>query len=139
MDISLSKVPGVDHEGQCWKVRCLKIGGKDPVNASLIEWSRKQRNDFRAIIKVMKMAATQGRIENPKHVKKSANPAHGDVYEIIAFTGVCRVMFFYDDDEERVIVCTNPYEKGASQDAAFGRCAQLKELYFKNKPIIHES
>jgi len=81
----------------------------------------------------MRLAAQLVRVQNPKHVKKSANPRHGNVYEMLAYTGAARLMFFYDDEERALIVCTNEYEKSkGDQDAAFARCAALRELYLKH-------
>ncbi len=80
-------------------------------------------------MKVMCLAAQQDRVRNPKHVKKSGNAAHGNVYEMIAYTSRARLMFFYDDAEESLIICTNEYEKKGDQDAAFARCAALREIY----------
>jgi len=52
---------------------------------------------------------------------------------MIAYTGAARLMFFYDDSERALIVCTNEYEKSrGDQDAAFARCATLRNLYLKH-------
>jgi len=108
----------------------LVVGGKDPVRAALDRWAREHPAGYKAIMKVMQLAAQQVRITNPKHVKRSGNPAHGQVYEMLGYTSVCRLMFFYDERRDRCIVCTNDYEKGrGDQDAAFRRCAELKGLY----------
>ena len=43
---------------------------------------------------------------------------------VIAYTGVARLMFFYDERKEKIIVCTNHYQKSqGDQEAAFERCA----------------
>ena len=135
MKIELLEIPGIEprHE-TVWKVRALVVEDRDPVGDAMYEWGRKHPDDYRAILKVMRLAAQQRRVTNPKHVKISANPDHGDVYEMIAYTGVARLMFFYDETDAAMIVCTNPYEKGrGSQDAAFGRCAAFRDLYRKNR------
>lgn len=135
MHVELQDIPGLDATCQTvWKIRSLAIDGKDPVRAALVDWQRKYPADFKAIYKVMKLAGQQHRVQNPKHIKKSSNPAHGNAYEMIAYTGVCRLMFFYDEQDASIIVCTNPFEKGGDQDAAFGRCAAFRDLYFQSKP-----
>jgi len=63
------------------------------------------------------------------------DPRDGDVYEMIAYTGVARLMFFYDEEDDALIVCTNDYEKSrGDQSAAFRRCAALRSYYFRNRP-----
>lgn len=129
--LKLVQIPGLeDQEANEWKVRALVVCGKDPVRSALARWSREHPAGYKAIMKVMRMAAQTERVTNPKHVKRSSNPAHGQVYEMLGYTTVCRLMFFYDERREHCIVCTNDYEKGrGQQDAAFGRCAELKALY----------
>lgn len=139
MTIELLEIPGIEAEHQTvWKVRALVIDGRDPVRVALVRWLREYPDDYKAIMKVMRLAAQQERVINPKHVKKSSNSKHGNAYEMIAYTGVARLMFFYDDREEAIIVCTNEFEKGrGDQSAAFQRCASLRDLYLgqrKNKP-----
>ncbi len=135
MRVELHEIPGLDDACQTvWKVRSLAIEGKDSVQAALVEWQKRYPNELKAIVKVMKLATQQQRVQNPKHVKKSSNPKHVDAYEMIARTGVCRLMFFYDEQNASIIICTNPFEKGGDQDAAFARCAALRDLYFQHKP-----
>ena len=130
--VVLVEIPGFDPKFETeWKVRALVVNGQDPVRAALIRWSRSCDKDFTAIMKVMRLAAQQKRVRNPKHVKKCANSAHGDVYEMIAYTSTARLMFFYHEAEQSLIVCTNDYEKKGSQDAAFARCAALKAIFLK--------
>jgi hypothetical protein len=117
-----------------WQVRALVVDGRDPVRVALFNWKRAYPNDYKAIIKVLKLAASQRRVLNQKHVKKSRNKAHGEVFEAIAYTGIARLMFFYDEREKSLIVCTNEYEKGSGdQDVAFERCAKLRDFYQRNK------
>ena len=136
MAIELVEIPGIEPRFETvWKVRALVIDERDPVRTALLQWKREYPKDFRAILKVMRIAAQQRRVLNPKQVKKSTNPKHGDVYEMIAYTGVARLMFFYDEADETLIICTNKYEKGrGEQDAAFERCATLRDLYQSNRP-----
>ena len=131
MKLELVEIPGLEPRYETeWKVRALVIECRDPVRAALVRWMREYPDDFKAIMKVMRLAAQQKRVQNQKHVKKSANAKHGNVYEMIAYTGVARLMFFYDETENAIIVCTNEYEKSrGDQDAAFQRCADLRDLY----------
>lgn len=117
-------------------MRALVVDGRNPVLVALIRWQREYPDDYTAIMKVMRLAAQQYRVRNPKHVKKSSDPKHGNAYEMIAYTGIARLMFFYDEDEESLIICTNEFEKGGGdQSAAFQRCVTFRELYLKQRPI----
>jgi len=134
MKVELAEIPGFDARYEkMWKVRALAIDNKNPALAALVNWQKHRPNDFRAILKVMRIAAQQDRVRNPKHVKKCGNPKHGEVYEMIAYTSTSRLMFFYDNDGESLIVCTNEHEKKGDQDAAFERCATLKAIYLASK------
>lgn len=136
MTIELSDIPGLEARHQTeWKVRALVVDGRNPVLAALVRWQREYPSDYKAIMKVMRLAAQQKRVLNPKHVKKSADDKHGNAYEMIAYTGIARLMFFYDEDEESLIICTNEFEKGGGdQSAAFQRCVTFRELYLKQRP-----
>jgi hypothetical protein len=133
--IELIEIAGLEARHQTrWKVRALVIDKRDPVTVALVRWQREYPNDYKAIMKVMRLAAQQKRVMNPKHVKKSDDTRHGNAYEMIAYTGIARLMFFYDEHEEALIVCTNPFEKGVGdQSVAFQRCANLRDLYLKQR------
>ena len=142
MTFKLEEIPGLDPSVQTvWKVRALVIchpdGDRNPTLAALDRWSREHPKAHKAIIKVMKIAAQQQRVQNQKHVKKSTNELHGDVYEMIACTDIARLFFFYEkgeNGEDSLIICTHEYEKGGGdQDAAFKRCAAFRDLYRKHK------
>lgn len=138
MRVELVEIAGIEKRHETvWKIRALVLENRDPVTDALDRWQQKHLRDYKAIIKVMQMTGQQSRVLNPKHVKKSSNPDHGEVYEMLAYAGVARLMFFYDDEDAALIVCTNGYEKGwggsDSQDAAFARCAAFKKLYLQKK------
>lgn len=136
MTIELVEIPGLDTRCQTeWRVRALVVDGRDPVRAALIRWQSDYPDDYKAIMKAMRIAAQQYRVRNPKLVKKSADKKHGNAYEFIAYTNIARLMFFYDEAEDSLIVCTNEFEKGGGdQSAAFKRCVDLRDLYLKNRP-----
>ncbi|HZM01733.1 MAG TPA: hypothetical protein VFC44_01810 [Candidatus Saccharimonadales bacterium] len=134
MTLESVEIPGIDSRTETvWKVRALVLNGKDPVRAALFRWSKTRPKDYAAIMKVMRLAAQQDHVRNPKHVKKSGNPQHGSVYEMIAYTSTARLMFFYDEAESALIISTNAYEKKGDQDAAFARCATLRDIYRERK------
>jgi mRNA-degrading endonuclease RelE of RelBE toxin-antitoxin system len=137
MSVKLIDIPFIDGRiPPCWRVCALEIDGKSPALAALLEWQRRELEDFKKIVKVLRMQAGQReRLKDQKHVKKSANPKHGDVYEFRAHRGHARLMFFYDDRDRKVVVCTNSFwkEKG-SQDQAFATAAVFKSLYEQKRP-----
>ena len=79
----------------------------------------------------MKRVGQTIRVRDPKHVKKSTNPKHKDVYEMRADKGHARLMFFYSRrDKTAVAACTNKYWKGqGDQNQAFELCDQLRRKY----------
>ncbi len=150
MEIKLVDVPGLDIPTGTkarWRVVTLEIDGRNPAYEQLAEWYgsydladkiEKPGPEFKKIAKSMVRAATREIVRSDQFVVKSTNPKHGDVYELRAPRGHARIMFFYDDDSESLIVCTNPYSKGKghsnkAQDQAFAHCAFLKEKYLQWK------
>lgn len=135
MTITLAEIPGLDPAVQTvWKVRELVIDDHHPVQVALDRWIKEHPAGHKTILKVMRLAAQQERVLNPKHVKKSTNPKHGDVYEMIAYTEIPRLFFFYEKGTDSLIICTNDFDKGdGDQDAAFKRCADLRDFYRKHK------
>jgi len=134
MKIELIDIPNLEmgHPTR-WKIKALVMDGTCPVLDDLLEWKRNSVADFKKIIKVMKIVSQLDRVRDEKHVKKSANPAHRDVYEMRAHHDSARVMFFYSEQEQCVVVCTNTYWKNKDshreQDRAFALCDYVKRLY----------
>lgn len=122
-----------------WKLRVLTLEKngtkKSPALEALADWSKNQQKDFKKISKVIQRVGQTQRVRDEKHVKKSSNPKHENVYEIRADKGHARLMFFYSEHEKTaVFVCTNPYWKNqGSQDQAFETCDKLRRLYEQQK------
>ncbi|MGE3310610.1 MAG: hypothetical protein AB7O66_11615 [Limisphaerales bacterium] len=132
MTFGLEKIPGVDAKDETvWMVRAMSSDGRCPVLSKLREWMHERPQDYRAIMKVLRLAAGQKQVRNQKHVKRSENPADGKVYEALAYSLVARVMFFYDDRRtSKYLICVVPYEKGrGDQSSVFRQCANLRDLY----------
>ena len=132
MTIELLDIPGLRAEEQTrWQVRALAFDGQSPALVTLRQWQQTEFTDFKKIMKVMRIVGGMHRVPDENKVKRGENPAHGEVYEMRAHKGHARLMFFYSErDDAAVVVCTNDYWKGkGSQDAAFARCAKLKQLY----------
>lgn len=136
MTIDLVEFPGLDLPvGARWAIQALRINGKSPALAAILDWKRHRPADYRKIIKVMALVATKQRVTDEKHVKKTSKPQHhGEIYEMRAHRGQARLFFFYDNNKEAVVVCTNEYIKGkGSQDSAFQRCANLRKIYLDHQ------
>ena len=138
MSLRLIDIPGITpHDQTVWKVSILQLNGKDLVLPELLKWEKSSPVDYKKIMNVLKMIGRTDRIRDEKKVKKSKNPKHDGVYEIRADKDHARVMFFYSNDSQSAVICTNTYWKTKSsereQNVAFGICARLKEYYEQNK------
>lgn len=138
----VAKVDGISDLSQehwLWKLRVLTIEKdnikKSPALEALVDWSQNQKPDFKKIKKVIQIVGQTHRVKNEKHVKASSNPKHENVYEILAYRGLARMMFFYSEDEGTAIfVCTNKFWKtDDNQDQAFETCNKLRIAYEKQK------
>lgn len=135
MKLELLEIPGVETSHQTsWKIRALAIDGAAPALDALLAWEKSEKADFKKIMKVMRIVGQSERVRDEKHVKKSSNADHENVYEMRAHRGHARLMFFYSEENDAVVVCTNFYWKGkGDQDIAFGQCSRLKQLCRKAK------
>ena len=122
-----------------WKLRVLTLEKngikKSPALEALVDWSKNQKKDFNKIAKVIERVGQNHRVRDEKHVKKSKNSEHENVYEMRAHRGLARMMFFYSEDEGTAIfVCTNKFWKtDDNQDQAFEACNKFRIAYEKQK------
>ena len=135
MKTRLVDIPCLDFAGtRVWQVKALVIDGKSPALEALSQWAVEELRDYKKIKKAIEIASQVTRTKDEKKVKKSQNPAHGQVYEFRADKGHARLMFFYDKIDGNMIICTNPYWKNrGNQDKAFALCSKLKDLYEKER------
>lgn len=131
MKTDLIDIPGLDFsETAMWTVKALVIDGKSPAFEALKKWATEEPKDYKKIKKAIEYAAQVKQTKDEKKVKKSQNPSHGQVYEFRADKMHARLMFFYDETERNLIICTNDYWKNkGNQNAAFAACTKLKQLY----------
>jgi len=142
MQVELRDIPDLGKEFQTvHRIQSLEVNGKNLALAALLQWKRECPADWKKLMKAVRYVGTTERrnIANPRYVKKCDNPAYGDVYEARADKGKPRLFFFYDENDETIVICTNAYEKDDSrrgksggQDAAFKLSAQMKEIYERN-------
>ena len=89
MSVKLIDIPGItSHDQLVWKIRVLQINGRDLILPEFLEWAKKSPDDYKKIMKVLKMVGQMDRIRDEKKVKKSKNPNHDGVYEIRADKGL---------------------------------------------------
>ena len=134
MPIQLEEIPGLNATDQtCWQVRALAIDGRSLVLSALDEWSSTALPDYKKILKVLRIVGQFRRVTDETKVVKTADPDHGDIYELRAHKGHARLFFFYSESES-VLVLTNMYWKNkGSQQQAFATCARLRTLYLKSR------
>ena len=129
-----------------WKVKALKINGMHSLAVDALDRWRNDpamKKDYERILDAIQIAAQVERVRDENIVKVSDNSKHGEVYEFRAYdyerrrAGKARLMFFYDDSEEALIICTNSYEKDKgtafAQDRMFEMCDRYRKAYERNK------
>ncbi len=61
MKLELVAIPGLNPQYETkWKIRALVVEGRDPVRAALSRWAKECPSDYKAIMKVMRLAAQPG-------------------------------------------------------------------------------
>ncbi len=147
MKIDLEDIPGLEHffsDPPKWKVKTCCLGGAGNLVLKKLDLWRndpEMEEEYGQIIANIVVTACSEKIESDTpFVKKNRNPENGEVYEFRAFNenteraGKARVLFFYDEDDENLIICTNTFEKGqGDQNMSFSQCAQLKQRYFQQR------
>ncbi|HOF40838.1 MAG TPA: type II toxin-antitoxin system RelE/ParE family toxin [Candidatus Hydrogenedentes bacterium] len=113
-------------------IKALAKDGKSLAVKGLADLKAVHPNDYKKIMKVIRLVAENDRVQNADHVKQGKQ--HNDVYEMRG--GQARLFFFYTPDAKQVVVCTNYYWKAKKsedeQDAAFERCEKLRAAYLKS-------
>jgi len=116
-------------------IRALARDGKSLVLAELQDLKRRHMDDYKKIMRVLRMAGETVRVQNENCVKQSGS--YREIHEIRG--GQARLFFFYTPDTEQIVVCANLYWKAkpskAEQDAAFSRCERFRAEYLRqSKP-----
>jgi hypothetical protein len=147
MKAELIDIPGLSlRENTQWKVKALLINGEVSLAIDALDrWSNDpaMKKDYERIIDAIQIAAQVERVDDENIVKASDNRKHGEVYEFRAYdherrrAGKARLMFFYDDSDDALIICTNSYEKDKgnafAQDRMFEMCDRYRQEYERNK------
>lgn len=147
MKIELEDIPGLEQhfsEPPQWRVKTCCLGGAgNLVLKKLSQWADdpEMEEEYAQIIANIVVTACSERIESDTpFVKRNHNPENGEVYEFRAFNekieraGKARVLFFYDEEDGNMIICTNTFEKGqGDQNMSFRQCAHLKQLYLQQR------
>ena len=143
MRIELQDIPGLSEDAQTvHKIMSMSVNGKNLARSALSTWKKNCPADWKKLLKAIRFVGTHERkeIQNCKYVEKCDNPKLGDVYEFRAHKGKPRLFFFFNPFDDSVVICTNSYKKDdsqrgktAGQDAAFARCAEMKNLYVRSR------
>ncbi len=146
MQIELQDIPGLDSlfsETPKWRVKTCCLGGAgNLVLKKLDQWRNDSgmEEEYQQIIaNIVTTAYSDKILSDTPFVKKNTNPENGEVYEFRAFNeqikraGKARVLFFYDEEGENLIICTNTFEKQGDQNMSFSQCARLKEHYLQQR------
>lgn len=111
------------------RMRALEIDGRCTALAGLFDLQKRHQDDYKKIMKVIRLVAENDRVRNENHVKRCRK--YPDLYEMRA--GNARLFFFYAPQTDEVVVCTNVYWKAKpstrEQDEAFERCRALRNMF----------
>jgi len=133
MNVRLVDIVAVKSEWQtAHAIKALEIEGRNPAIAAMAGWARNNQQDYKRLMRAIKLVCGNEHLRNPKYLKKSDNPKHDDVYEIRADKGLLRLFCFYSRGTKDVVICTHGWGKCSSrrqQDAEFEKCARFKRLY----------
>lgn len=116
------------------KIRALALsqgGGppRSPALSGLADLKAKHRDDYKKILKVIRLVGERDRVRNEQHVKQSKK--WPEIYEMRG--GKARLFFFYSNYDNQIVICTNVYHKRDDskrlQDAGFEQCNRLRLIY----------
>ncbi len=136
MNVRLADIIGVAPGWETrHRIRALEVDGKSPALAGLLDLQKRHQDDYKKIMKVIRLVAENDRVRNENHVKRCRK--HPELYEMRG--GNARLFFFYSPTTEEVIVCTNVYWKAKAsareQDEAFERCRGLRRMFLESTVI----
>ena len=137
MAIELIDIPGVDIPANArWQVKLLSADGDLRLLKTLKEWSIKNRDEYKKLLKAIKVTSSLEKNPNITQVKPCGNEKIKDVYEFISYGAKLRILFFYERIENKLIICTNTFDKSGDQNSSFIRCHNLREEYLKSQKSI---
>lgn len=123
-----------DGKDNLWKVCGLVINGKCPAQVALDSLAEHDRSDHRKLMRSIRSHLKVDRVTDEKKVRKSHVRGHTHACEFRAHKGKARLFFFHDEDDDRLIICTDGFSKGqGNQSRAFDRCEALAIAYFDAK------
>jgi phage-related protein len=132
MTIKLVKLPDIEKDWQTeYNIRALSISGKSPALDYLAKLKKNDINNYKKLLKVIKLVGTQKRVHNIRHVKKEKTGK--EVYEMRVNKSYPRLFFFYDFDS--IVICTHGFDKKGDkkkQNKEFEN-AEIFYKYYINK------
>lgn len=140
VEIELVEFPknlGIKEEYQTeYKLRALMINNKVKVFEELKEILKKDKNDYKKLIKNIKLQLQSKNIlKNKRKIQVGKGKKQKNIIEIKATGGHSRLFGFIWNKE--IIICTNTYWKTTSkkgrQDNAFNRAVEMRDLFIAYK------
>lgn len=114
------------------KVCALKVDGKSPALAGLIDLRNRHPEDYARLLKVIRLVAMNQEVRG-KHVKQGSGQ-YRDIFEMRA--GQERCFYFLEPRDNRIVICTNHYWKNKpskrEQNKAFENALSFRRLYLSS-------
>ena len=142
MSFRLENIPGLSEEEQTvHQIRALAFGGRNPAKKALLEWQKNCPNEWKKLMRGIRFAGAHARNEllETNYAERCDNAEYGEIYEFRNNRCPLRLMFFFDRDDQTLIVCTNDYQKSdaqrtksGGQDTAFEKCAKIRDAYYQH-------
>jgi hypothetical protein len=128
----LIKISGVSPTWETeHKIFALEVNGCCFVITFLEEMRNSNPDEYKKLMKVLKLVGGNIRIRSPNHVKPHSK--HSGIYEIIAKKGNSRISFFYDSPPKENVVCVLTYWKTSnnmkSQSSFFDKSVEIMRDY----------
>ena len=137
----LLKIPGVQEEWESiHRLRALEINGKSPTFDFINRIKIRNPQEYKAIMKVLRLIGSNDRVRNPDHVKLYKK--HSRIYELIVYKGNSRISFFYHNDGRSNAICIATFWKNQTgqgdiekQDSFFAKSEEVRNSFLKSRKI----
>ena len=128
----LLRIPGVCPVWETvHRIYALEVNGFCCTNIFLEDLRSSKPDEYKKLMKVLKLIGSNIRVRNPEHVKSHVEQS--GIYEMIAKRGNSRISFFYDSSPEENVICVLSYWKNfkneQKQDAFFRKSVETMNVY----------
>ncbi len=138
--IKLIKFPEVwisDNWKKYFDIFLLEIDGKCSVLSELISLSKRSDKDFKLLLSTIKIQLeSETLLRNRKRLQRGLYKEQKNILEFKSSGGSSRLFGFVDDDDNRIIICTNTYWKTTGkkrrQNDAFEKAERMRKIYLSS-------